>query len=83
MRRLALADGYQPPLSPAPHPPPHTHPTAGHDLCTLSQDTGSLWVLERGSMLAMRNKERVEAPPEGPCLLGEGAMLAGVVDGCE
>ncbi|GLI61112.1 hypothetical protein VaNZ11_003363 [Volvox africanus] len=60
----------------------------GHDLCGLGQDVessgGGLWLLEKGAVTALRNQEPWEMPAKDtpddlPCLLGEGALLTGII----
>ncbi|GIL81239.1 hypothetical protein Vretifemale_10286 [Volvox reticuliferus] len=63
----------------------------GHDLFRLGDDIegsgGGLWLLEKGSVTALRNQEPSEMPAKDndsdvPCLLGEGALLADVISAC-
>eukprot|EP00198_Chlamydomonas_reinhardtii_P008109 XP_001697446.1 predicted protein [Chlamydomonas reinhardtii] len=53
----------------------------GHDLCRQGHLADRLWLVEWGTVVALRHKEQEAHPTTGmTCLLGEGVLLRGVMD---
>ncbi|KAG2455022.1 hypothetical protein HYH02_000847 [Chlamydomonas schloesseri] len=53
----------------------------GHDLCRQGHLADRLWLVEWGTVEALRHKEKEAHPTTGmACLLGEGVLLRGLMD---
>ncbi|KXZ48680.1 hypothetical protein GPECTOR_26g583 [Gonium pectorale] len=54
---------------------------SGHDLCRQGEPADRLWLVEWGTVVALRHKETPAHPTTGmACLLGEGVLLRGLMD---